>query len=777
MKFFYKFSFYLFLFSISYIYPFSLRKLYSSDDLNNVCMNIDKDYKSKSNNDSFLSFINNLFQKQKTNNLKKEDKEFLSNLIVKGKLKDFIRYFEKIIFNIVFSSFSLISLIIWIILIICSLREVCLFRKTVKYGKCANFSLITSLILFLFVLICSIYSFRNIKQYFFYFNGSTCSLMKFFYNFNNGMNIKKENEKEINYNWPGLLNINLYLNKTSNVIEIINNKTHSTFSYHKRILKETKNFKELIEDLHYNGYVSFKNPNENNKSRIYPIYTKQFKDLHDKNLTIGKIYDDYNINFKHNSLILDDLYRNLLNISQNKEEFIADINNTTINLKNFSILMVNMSETLSENFFIFHNLSFNILWYFFEIIHIYFISISILTLLILPVYSFIKEDSLRLILNIIWNSLFFVLIISFILGAFILSLTHLSKDIIPIITEFLSEDYINSDNSLFPKLENAGNFLNTCLNKNGNLIEILKLRETSINNLNENIKLLNEKQSKLKFIISSNEYKQFQKYIDNFIGNYSSTTDESYGTSDILYLLNEITKITNGNKELCNTNDIWVTTKKNCKEDYIYLPKREINHRNPEKKYCLIIQDKYDEITLMQLYARSCSGDSLSLILNRILSLTTYYQTNENLLDSLSRDIQNIQHRYRIILNMINEEEKKVNLITNLLTNIYAPEHGINSIYDMFNCNYLKNNIIDFYDQFLNYFVKTGQKIGTSIILCSIASFLSIFFLISSIMRNSKEAYKLFLKERNKEMNDGVELLDISESLTEDDNSDESSDD
>ena len=43
-------------------------------------------------------------------------------------------------------------------------------------------------------------------------------------------------------------------------------------------------------------------------------------------------------------------------------------------------------------------------------------------------------------------------------------------------------------------------------------------------------------------------------------------------------------------------------------------------------------------------------------------------------------------------------------------------------------------------------------------------------------MRNSKEAYKLFLKERNKEMNDGVELLDISESLTEDDNSDESSD-
>jgi hypothetical protein len=44
-------------------------------------------------------------------------------------------------------------------------------------------------------------------------------------------------------------------------------------------------------------------------------------------------------------------------------------------------------------------------------------------------------------------------------------------------------------------------------------------------------------------------------------------------------------------------------------------------------------------------------------------------------------------------------------------------------------------------------------------------------------MRNIKDAYKLFLKERNKEMNDGIELLDISESLSEEDNEDDSSDD
>ena len=79
-------------------------------------------------------------------------------------------------------------------MIICFLKGGCIFRKNVKFGKCANFSLLISLLLFIFVLICSIYSFRNIKNFFFYSNGSICSLMKFFHHFKNGISIKKENE-------------------------------------------------------------------------------------------------------------------------------------------------------------------------------------------------------------------------------------------------------------------------------------------------------------------------------------------------------------------------------------------------------------------------------------------------------------------------------------------------------------------------------------------------------------------------------------------------------
>ena len=303
------------------------------------------------------------------------------------------------------------------------------------------------------------------------------------------------------------------------------------------------------------------------------------------------------------------------------------------------------------------------------------------------------------------------------------------------------------------------------------------MKETSINILNENIKKINEKQSQMRLIIQSNEYKIFQRYIDNFIGNYYATTDESYGNSDILYILNEITNITNGNKETCSTNDIWVSTKKNCTDDYIYLPKRDVNDRNNEKKYCLIIQDKYDEINLMKLYAPFCKRDSLNNIFNKVLSLTKYYENNENVLETLSKELLKIQSKYRTLLNMINEEEKNVKSVINLLTKIYIPKNGRSSIYDMFNCYYLKYNIIDFYDQFLNYFSIISEKMGFYIILCSIVSFIGIFFLISSIMRNSKDAYKLFLKERNKEMNDGIELLDISESLSEEDNEDDSSDD
>ena len=163
----------------------------------------------------------------------------------------------------------------------------------------------------------------------------------------------------------------------------------------------------------------------------------------------------------------------------------------------------------------------------------------------------------------------------------------------------------------------------------------------------------------------------------------------------------------------------------------------------------------------MKLYAPFCKRDSLNNIFNKVLSLTKYYENNENVLETLSKELLKIQSKYRTLLNMINEEEKNVKSVINLLTKIYIPKNGRSSIYDMFNCYYLKYNIIDFYDQFLNYFSIISEKMGFYIILCSIVSFIGIFFLISSIMRNSKDAYKLFLKERNKEMNAGIELLDI----------------
>ena len=93
MKLFCKFSFYFFLFSFSIIYPFSLRQLYSSDQLNSVCMNIDKDYKSKTNYDSFLSFINYLFQKKKKKFLKKRKQRNISKFNSKRKIKRFYKVF------------------------------------------------------------------------------------------------------------------------------------------------------------------------------------------------------------------------------------------------------------------------------------------------------------------------------------------------------------------------------------------------------------------------------------------------------------------------------------------------------------------------------------------------------------------------------------------------------------------------------------------------------------------------------------------------------------
>jgi hypothetical protein len=251
--------------------------------------------------------------------------------------------------------------------------------------------------------------------------------------------------------------------------------------------------------------------------------------------------------------------------------------------------MNNMSTIVSQNFLNLHDDSEIILLYILDIIHYTFILLSLLIILILSIYIHKKNQGLKIILHLFWNILLLLVIISGLIGVLLIVISQLCKDLIPIFNQIFSEKYLNSDKSLFPKVTNAASYLDICLNQDGDLSKILNLKDTSINELNEYLGKFTTKQSKLKQLDSFENYNITLKQINQYLIDFSKTTDNSYGKSNIIYLLQQITELTNNNNiEKCQTNDYWVSIKENCPKDYIYITKKNITSKKKKFKILFI---------------------------------------------------------------------------------------------------------------------------------------------------------------------------------------------
>ena len=190
----------------------------------------------------------------------------------------------------------------------------------------------------------------------------------------------------------------------------------------------------------------------------------------------------------------------------------------------------------------------------------------------------------------------------------------------------------------------------------------------------------------------------------------------------------------------------------------------------------MAITDDYSEKDIKNIYSKVCKNEYLHQIISNVKGLTNYYKENEKLLKKISNHLIVLNEKNYELNSMINNEEKNVNNLINLLTEIYLPVIGRGSIYQLFNCSVIKKDIIIFYDQQLNYFSVLSKNIGIYIISCCLISYFSTYFIILSIILNSKES-KHYLKNKKKEKDDNkVELIDYTNhSIQEDEKEDEES--
>ena len=763
-------SYYNFLFIFLIFISYSIQL--NNQDYENICLS---QYNSIQNYFINLNDVtsSNDFIEQ-LNITKQFNETFISNIFIDGNFFSFLKFFILNKFHFTISCIIIITILIWVIFIFNYCLEKYCFRKYNKYNMVGRFSLLLCLICLFLMFLLSILMFFYIPKFIFYYSNSLCNALKFFYNFEKG-NINNQFYFSHNYNYNnfnrtifyGLNNIEKYLTETENLIELISTQKEKNFKNHIEINNLLKKYENLIDDFPKEFYHEISSPRQDDvekDEKIYPLYLKEIESVNNKDIFLGKIYN-INLDYKKNFDILNYLYENIIKIIQNKIEYIKNIEDAKYGLKNFSQLIKNYSEIFSDNLFKFYDYFIAIIYYSLYIINYNYFIFCIVLFFLLPIYSFLNKKIIQKFLNVFWNYLFLLIILSFLLGSFLIFISNLSKDLIIFMNENLKLDNNKNYTKIFNNikidsnsLQFNKNILNQCLNNNGDLSDILGLNNEFSLKLNKILEEFSQNINNLKSIKKNTIIKQFMNYLNNFITDYSLSTNETiHKNSDINFMLNEITELTN-NTDICNTNDIWVNSKRNCKNN-LYLPKSEIENKIKGEKYCLIIQDKFDDFDLFNLYG-NCIEEAYDKIASNIFGLTNFYINNLELLKLINEKLNELLSKDYYISSNLNEEIFNTKQLIKKLTDIYEPLQG--NFLKMFNCNDLKYDLIIFYDQFYNYFIYYANKIGKYLIFYGILALISNLCIIVIINKYSKDAMKLYYKERNKEMNieGDIELLE-----------------
>ena len=748
------------------------------EEINNICKKVDTKHKSiyKTSNEFFKNINYDPDYKNKNEqklqetydlfigNKLEEDEEFTIFLIIKDYLLN--RYIIPI-------------LIIWIIFCYLFIKKLWIFKPffyiRIISRPCQN---IIMIMLFILLVILSIGVYLKITELNFSINGTFCNLLKFFYELNRG----KIKEKEIDVNifinnslsnknindgdlWPGLYDLNSILLDSSDAINKIALNENKTFSFLEEINDNINEYQILINSLMGTASKKINNPNYFLDFDILTKYSYEFNDISRANSYINIINSEF-IQYFHNATeLIKSLNNYCISLSKKSDFYDNELNDFFDNISDFSSLMKEISMNITNNIIIYEE-NYNIIIFIIKILNIISSCFSIFILFLL-IFSFHKKYMwIRIFLHIAWNIGFVLIINYFCFLYFLNNLENIFYDSLYI----MDQEILNTNKSIFfdKCLNTEESDLKEVLNiydKNSVLIDIDRYYKSIYPILN-NLEYLEQEIPKLDNI------KKISNNFNNYLNNYELSTNSSYENSDVNFVLNEITKITNKSNNLkreddffCYSNDIWVSSKQKCK-DYIYISRYDLNkkfERKKDDKYCFMIQDDYQPSDLKNIYKNICTKKAYNQLIKYIIGLTRFYNNNENLLNSLEKILKEIERYNKKLSGIIIDQISKCEKDISDLIDIYNPILGNINITYLFKCGGLKRKIINFYDINYNqvlYNCNLIKKILVAIILVILFGNISVI-IHNKEVKGAKEVGRRYLKFENKDLNeDGVELIE-----------------
>ena len=695
---------------------------------------------------------------------------FYRELFMEGKTTDKVTFIKSIILELIVIFVAVVAFINYFFLILVWLCHCGIFKrlsdkeKLERQGSCKHCRFFFMFLFFLISLALCVFGVMFMSSFKKSINLSDCGLLRFT---NHGL-YGTNNDYAGAYNLKeSFMNISYSLNK-------IDTFRSGLFLYYNNINNDYNDFTTRMTECNnyaVNQLISTPDPDKDKTiNKITVNYQSIYGPNTDESTMLGIVNKKVNNKIKPILDSLTSLKNDFDQLITNKNEYISELRKYSEYFDLMKTMYETINRNIGKNYNKFMESGIKVVSNFALSLYFIFGILILLLIIFMFVYVCSKKSSVfiskyvRIIIHILWNLLFISSILSLALSGYIIICRKYSYNLIPSFNHLISSDIIystSSEENLF--LEYANNLqiskgielFYICYNssQSTNLATILGIRDTMLYYFNNIYKHYNEL---LKYAYNNDLNENIVNFItnkksvlDTYIYNITKTTTyEVHRENDIVIFINELNKYTDySNKDtyqincVTNTYDIWVTNREDCPSSYDY------SIDGSQEKNCLIMSEwTIDMITLR--YKPTCktkSGEKTSQKTTKYLErLKEFYDENKQLVINMNNGIDNLISLHDELINNINLEIRNDNNTFLNFTLPYSMFTNDTSIYELFDCGILKDDLIDFYDITRHKLSINSIVHFVILLLISLFNIISIYLLIKILYifnRTSLEDY------------------------------------
>ena len=354
---------------------------------------------------------------------------------------------------------------------------------------------------------------------------------------------------------------------------------------------------------------------------------------------------------------------------------------------------------------------------------------------------------IRILIHVFWNIMYLLAIISFILGTVTGLLGIIGKDGSSIVHYTISQKNLESEKPFLLGTGDISNYINTCVNGDGNLKEAFDVGEI-MDDLDELYKIKDTINEYRKTIKENNTLFTVE-YMEGFsngrnilpMAYYQKDTDGTYDLftkiENALIILNQQTKNNNDDK----LDDLW-----DCKEEdndgYIYKKKPEtvtdFHDITNVKKFLLSLNDGWDSNDMDTIYGQFTSIKetikNCMKTLNDVQTEMKILYGDPSTIGTLSYMNKQLDAQYKKVLNTISDTlDTTIDVIDPLYQVLNQHLGSDSSLYDILNCNFLGNNIKVLLSEMHSGFGKNFYNFGFIMGVIGLSTIIGVYCTILTI--------------------------------------------